>query len=158
MKDKLKVKAVAFDRDGVIINTEGVIIDSAREAFKHLGFDLLEEDIPHIVGHSYDVYKDYFLKKWDFNADEFRKISRDLFYLNLDQAEFFEGTLKLIKALHTKEIPIAITTSAPIEGTKLILSRVGIENIFNVFVTKEDVKNMKPDPEPYIVTAKKLGI
>lgn len=158
MNKRLKVKAVAFDRDGVIINTEGVIIDSARKAFKQLGFDLLEEDVPQIVGHSYDVYKDYFLKKWDFNADEFRKISRDLFYLNLDQAKFFDGTINLIKSLHTKDIPIALTTSAPIEGTMFILSKAGIENLFNVFVTKEDVKNLKPDPEPYILTAKKLDI
>lgn len=158
MKKTLKVKAVAFDRDGVIINTEGVVIDSARKAFKQLGFDLLEEDLPQIVGRSYDVYKDYFLKKWDFNYEEYRRISRELFYLNLDQAKFFDGTINLIKNLHNKEIPIALTTSAPIEGTMFILSKVGIENMFNVFVTKEDVKNMKPDPEPYILTAKRLDI
>lgn len=155
---KIPVKALIFDRDGVIINSDVVVIKAAREAFAQLGFTLLDEDIPQITGRSYRVYTDYFLQKWDFDAEEYYRIIRELFYANLDAAPYFEEAVKLIKKLHGQKIPLAITTSAGREGTLLILEKAGIAGMFDVIVTKEDCKNLKPDPEPYALTAKKLGI
>lgn len=158
MTQPLKVKAVIFDRDGVIINTDGIVINSVKEAFKRLGFVVQDEDIPQIIGRSFDVYKDYFVKKWDFNLDEYRKIQNGIFYENLDKAEFFQGALDLIKSLHTKKIPIAVTTSAGREGTMLILNKAGIAEMFDVIITKDDITSFKPHPEPYLKTAEKLGV
>lgn len=158
MTQSLKVKAVIFDRDGVIINTDGIVIYSVKEAFKRLGFVVQDEDIPQIIGRSFDVYKDYFVKKWDFNLDEYRKIQNGIFYENLDKAEFFQGAVDLIKSLHTKKVPIAVTTSAGREGTMLILNKAGIAEMFDVIITKDDITNFKPHPEPYLKTAEKLGV
>lgn len=154
----LKAKAVIFDRDGVIINTEGILIDSVKKSFKKLGFTVQKEDITQLIGRSFDVYKSYFLAKWDFDPVEYRKLQNELFYANLDQAAFFENTLELIKSLHTKKIPMAVTTSAGREGTLLILNNAKISNLFKEIVTREDCMNFKPDPEPYLTTAKKLDI
>ncbi len=60
MQQVFKTKAVIFDCDGVIINTEGVVLDSIRYVFRTLGFELQNEDIPHITGRSFNVYKTYF--------------------------------------------------------------------------------------------------
>lgn len=158
MTQSLKVKAVIFDRDGVIINTDGIVIYSVKEAFKRLGFVVQDEDVPQIIGRSFDVYKDYFVKKWDFNLDEYRKIQNGIFYENLNKAEFFQGALDLIKCLHTKKVPIAVTTSAGREGTMLILNKAGIAEMFDVIITKDDITNFKPHPEPYLKTAEKLGV
>ena len=158
MNQTLKVKAVIFDRDGVIINTESVVIDSVKQAFEEQGFIVQQEDIPHIIGRSYDVYKHYFLEKWDFNLDEYRKLQNSIFYANLDKAEFFQGALDLIKNLHAKKVPIAVTTSAGKEGTVLILNNAGIAEMFDVIITKNDITHFKPHPEPYIKTSEKLGI
>lgn len=157
-RHKLKVKAVIFDRDGVIIDTDPVVIDSAREAFKRLGFTLQEEDITQMIGRSYTVYKNYFLKKWDFDFDEYRKIQNELFYKNLDKVRIINDTLDLIKYLNKKAIPMAITTSSGREGTLLILNKLGIASMFKAIVTREDSPNLKPDPTPYMLTAKKLRI
>jgi HAD superfamily hydrolase (TIGR01509 family) len=158
MQQILKIKAVVFDRDGVIINTDGVMIDSVRKAFKNLGLQFPERDISQLIGRGPDVYKNRHFKGKNFNYDEFRKIQRELFYQNLDQAEFFQDTLDLIKSLHKRLIPIAITTSASREGTLLILGKCGINHEIDVLITKEDCKNLKPHPEPYILTSEKLGI
>ena len=158
MNKSIKTKAVIFDRDGVIINTEGIAIESIKEAFGKLGFILEKEDISQIIGRSSTVYTEYFLKKWDFDPDEYRKIQRELFYKNLDSATFFEGTVKLVKSLHERSVPIAMTTSAGKEGTKLILNKVGIYEMFDVIVTREDCNNLKPHPEPYMITTKNLEI
>lgn len=158
MQKSFKVKAVIFDRDGVIINTEGLLIASVRIAFKQLGFELQDEDIPHLIGRSYLAYKQYFLDKWDFDFDEYRKIQFNYFHTNLDLAPFFEDAIELAKSLHNKKIPIAMTTSAGKENTLLILKKGSIDQLFDVIITREDCNNLKPDPEPYLTTAKKLGI
>ncbi len=158
MTKKIKTKAVIFDRDGVIINTEGVVFDSARKAFAKLGFTLLEEDIQHMIGRSSSIYTEYFLKKWDFDPDEYRKIHKELFYSNIDSAPFFEKAVELIKSLYNQKIPVAVTTSAGREGTLLILGKADIVQMITVLIAREDCKNLKPHPEPYIITAEKLGI
>lgn len=158
MSQMLKAKAVIFDRDGVIINTEGIAIDSVRKAFKQIGFDLQDEDIPHIIGRSSRVYKDYFLEKWDFNFDKYLELQRNIFYSNLDKAEYFQSAIDLIKSLHTNNIPLGVTTSASRDGTLLILNKIGVDQMFKVIVTKEDCEKLKPDPEPYVITSTKLEI
>jgi HAD superfamily hydrolase (TIGR01509 family) len=140
------------------MNTEGVHIDSVKKAFKQLGFEVLEEDIPHIIGHGYEVYKHYFHKKWDYNFDEYRAIQKEIYLENLDNAEIFTHTTDLIKRLHAKNVPIAVTTSASRENTLLVLEKAGVGGLFEVIVSKEDCKNLKPHPEPYLLTAEKLGI
>lgn len=158
MSKKLKAKAVIFDRDGVIINTEGIVINSIRKAFAQLGFTVQDEDIQQTIGRSSRVYKDYFLKKWDFSYDEYRDLQKDLFYKNLDSAPFFDEIITLIKRLYSQKVPLAVTTSAGRDGTILILKKAGVEEMVKVVVSKEDCENLKPHPEPYILTAKKLGV
>jgi HAD superfamily hydrolase (TIGR01509 family) len=158
MKQLLKAKAVIFDRDGVIIDTQGLLITSVRYAFKQLSFELQDEDIDQLIGRSIDDYLQYFLNKWDFDSVEFKEILYKQFYSNLDQAPIFSDTINLINNLHRKNIILALTTSAGRDGTLLILNKINILNNFKVIVTKEDVQHRKPDPEPYALTAKKLGI
>lgn len=155
---KLKTKAVIFDRDGVIIDTEGVVIDSVRKAFMELGIKVDEKEFAKLVGRGPDIFKNYFQDDRNFNFDEFRKIQREIFYKNIDSAKYFEDALELVRSLYAKKITIAMTTSAGREGTLLILNKVGIDQMFRVIVTKEDCKNLKPHPEPYITTARKLEV
>jgi HAD superfamily hydrolase (TIGR01509 family) len=158
MGQVLNAKAVIFDRDGVIINTDVLILESIRESLKTFGFELQDEDIKHIIGRSFKVYKTYFEQKWEIDIDEYRRIQNEYYYANLDKAKYFKDTIELIKILYSKNVPMAVTTSAGREGTILILDKVGITNMFKVIVTNENCENLKPDPEPYITTAKKLGI
>jgi HAD superfamily hydrolase (TIGR01509 family) len=111
-----------------------------------------------LIGRSIDDYLQYFLNKWDFDSVEFKEILYKQFYSNLDQAPIFSDTINLINNLHRKNIILALTTSAGKDGTLLILNKINILNNFKVIVTKEDVQHRKPNPEPYALTAKKLGI
>lgn len=151
-------KAVIFDRDGVIIDSEALTIDAMRKAFKKLGYDMPDSDIPNVIGHSSTKYTEYFLAKWEFNPDEFREMMREFYYKRLDKSLLFSETIELIKKLYKNNVTMGITTSAGFDGTILILKMAGIDNMFKVIVTREDCTKHKPDPEPYLLTAKKLGI
>ena len=158
MNNKPNIKAIIFDRDGVIINTEGLVASSVTQAFKHFGYTVTKEDLNYIIGRSADKYKDYFLSKHNFDFEEYRKLQKEMFTKDINNIPVFHKTIELIKELYSRNIPIALTTSAGKETTKEILTHIGIYNMFNVIVTKEDCVNHKPDPEPYLLTAKKLNI
>lgn len=157
-KKKSEIKAIIFDRDGVIIDTDTLVLQSVFFGLEKIGISASKNDIPLMSGRSIDALKEFLLSKWDFNFEEFRLIQRRYFYEHLDDAPYFLNTIKFIKKLHHQNKIIALTTSAGIEGTLLILEKVGISNMFKVIVAKEDCIKFKPDPEPYIITAKKLRV
>lgn len=158
MDRKFKVKAVIFDRDGVIINTEDIIIYAITTAFKQINITPPEKYMKLLIGRGPDVFKDFAKENSKFEYEKFREVQRELFYKNLDKAEYFEDVIKLIENLYSKQIPIAVTTSAALEGTKRILNQKKILDKLSVLITREDCANLKPHPEPYLLTAKKLKL
>ncbi len=152
------VKAIIFDRDGVIIDTDTLVSQSVFFGLEKIGINASENDIPLMAGKSIDALKELLCSKWNFNFEEFRIIQKKYFYEHLENAPYFIDTVKFIKKLHHQNNVIALTTSAGIEGTRIILEKVGIADMFRVIVAKEDCTKFKPDPEPYLITAKKLRV
>ena len=151
------MKAVIFDKDGVILDSESININSAVKAFKELGVTVKEEEKNWIVGRHPDDYKKLFLERYDFSYGEFRKIQRKIYYELLKTAPLFNETISLIRKLHKMKIPLALTTSSGMKSTLQVLEKADLKNVFGVIVTTEDYKKRKPDPESYIITAKKLN-
>lgn len=152
------MEAVIFDRDGIIIDSESINIASAVETFKKLGINITKEEEKYIVGRHPEDYKNFFLEKYDFVWDEFRKLQREKYYSLLPKVPFFDKTIKLIKMLHRLKIPLALATSSNKETTLQILKRAKIEEMFEVIITSEDYNLRKPDPEPYIATSFRLNL
>ena len=152
------MKAVIFDRDGVIIDSESTNINSAINAFKELEIEINEDEHKWIVGKHPDDYKHLFLEKYDFSYDDFREIQRKHYYLLLESTPFFDKTIKLIKLLHSEGITLALNISSSRQMTLEIIKRAGLDGVFKEVVTFGDYSKRKPDPESYLLTAKKLGL
>lgn len=152
------MKAVIFDRDGIIIDSESTNVNSVTQAFEQLGITIKENEKDWIIGRHPDEYTDTFSQKYNFPQGKFREIQRKLYYELLESTPIFDKTIRLIKLLHASNIPLALTTSSGKDSTLQILKKADIENIFQVIVTAEDYAEKKPDPESYLLTAKKLNI
>lgn len=68
------------------------------------------------------------------------------------------GAVAAINALHAAGYPLAVTSSGIREYITLVLDRLGITDRFAAIVTGADVTHGKPHPEPYLVTAERLGL
>jgi HAD superfamily hydrolase (TIGR01509 family) len=151
-------KAVIFDRDGVIIDSEKAHKASVTAAFEKLGIRINDADREQIVGKYPTEYLKYFLSKYSFSPEEFNKIHEKTYFELLYKSEIIQPTVNLVKKLHNAGVITAVTTTSHMHDTMIILKRAGIEKMFNVIVTYEDVSKRKPDPEPYLITAKKLNL
>jgi len=152
------MQAVIFDRDGVIVNSEICNVNSVTDAFKRLGIDISAADKKYIVAKHPGDYQKYFQDQYDFFYDEFRKFQSEEYYKQLENLEIIKPAVNLINDLHAKGVTLALTTSSSMKSTKIVLDKTGLNNIFKEIVTTDDCPNRKPNPEPYLVTAKKLGV
>lgn len=152
------MKAVIFDRDGVIVDSESCNIIAAIKAFKQLGISIKEEEKKLVIGRHPDDYHKLFLKKYKFSYPEFRKIQKEMYQKLIESAPLLSKTIALVKELHKSNVKLALTTSSGKRGTDMVLEMAGLKGMFDLIITHEDYTKRKPDPEPYIVTARKLGV
>jgi HAD superfamily hydrolase (TIGR01509 family) len=68
------------------------------------------------------------------------------------------GALALLSALQARHIPIAVATSSRSPHAYGQLGRAGLLDLFETIVTRDDVVNPKPHPEPYLTAAQRLGV
>src|SRR3989338_10631918 len=152
------MKAVIFDRDGVILDSESTNIKSAVKTFLELGIKIKDNEKNLVIGRHPADYKEFFLKNYDFSYEKFIKIQKRIYHKLLESTPLFHKTISLIKKLHKLKIPLALTTSAGFDSTSKVLKKSDLENVFNVIITSANCSKRKPDPEPYRVTAEKLNL
>jgi HAD superfamily hydrolase (TIGR01509 family) len=68
------------------------------------------------------------------------------------------GLRAFLEAARGCAIPAALATSAGIDNARYILQGLGVESFFSVVVTAEDITRGKPDPEIFLIAARRLGL
>ena len=72
--------------------------------------------------------------------------------------ELMPGVERVIRDLHAHGIPLAVTSSAVKRDIEEILERFGLRDLFALIVDGSEVTRGKPDPEAYLLTARKLNV
>lgn len=152
------IKAVLFDRDGVIIDSEATNITAGINVFVKMGVDISEEDKLQIIGRHPIDYMGYFQEKYNFSEEDFLEKQRKEYYKLFPSVEIFTSMITVIKEIEEAKYKVALTTTAHLDSTTNILNKTGLNEIFDVVVTFEDCPRRKPAPDPYLITAKKLGV
>jgi HAD superfamily hydrolase (TIGR01509 family) len=75
-----------------------------------------------------------------------------------DDLELLPGVERVVRALHGCGIPLAVTSSAVADTIDQLLRRFGLRDCFALIVDGSEVSRPKPDPEAYLLTARKLGL
>jgi len=151
------IKAVIFDRDGVLLDSEYANLEATNLALQLQNVFFDEDDKKEVVAMHPDEYTQHFVDKYSINSDKFKE-DQYKFYLDIyEKTPFIPGMIELIKFLEGK-YKLAITTSSNLETTKQFIKRAGIEEAFDKVITNEFYNRKKPFPDPYIVTAEKLEV
>ncbi|WP_273275840.1 HAD family hydrolase [Maribacter polysiphoniae] len=156
------ITTIIFDMNGVITDDEDCHELATERAFKEIGFEMSPE-----------IYRKFCLGRTDVSA--FKDImetygiahveindlmaSKTRYYTVSvkDNLKIFDGVLDLIKRLH-ENYNLALTTSSTYEEASAVIDLLILHPYFEVVVTSQDVQKGKPDPEPYVLTAEKLGV
>ncbi len=155
------IKAVVFDMDGVLIDTEKHYNAAWCEAARMAGFDFKREHA--LMLRSCDVQlaekmmKDIFGAGFDYFA--IREVRRRLVAERLEKygLEKKPGIDEILAFLHKKNIKAAVATATPIELTLQHLEKIGVRNQFDKIVSAKQVKHGKPAPDVYLYACEQIG-
>jgi len=158
----MKIKAVIFDMDGVIVDSERYFPVLEKEWFLSLVGKWTEEDQANITGRSasdiYFVLKKQYGLKIDQNLflKQYDEIAKDVYE---NKCEITRNFLNVADNLRKKNLKIALVSSSPYSWIEMMLKRFGIRDKFDVILSADDVNcEGKPSPAIYLHLAKILNL
>jgi beta-phosphoglucomutase len=153
--------AAIFDMDGVLVDSSA----AHYEAWRRLGEREGRPFSPELFRQTFGMHNGQILPLWlgsDAEPAEMDRMAawKEATYRELaaDLMEPIPGVLQLIERLHDAGVPMAVGSSGPLANIQLILRTLGVENRFQALSTGEDVLHGKPDPEVFLVAARRLGM
>jgi beta-phosphoglucomutase family hydrolase len=158
-----KFKAVIFDMDGVLIDSEPLHVKVETAMFNELNIPLSQNMYSRFAGTTS-------LSMWNSLVEEFHidKKPEELAFAsnnrfidelkNSKNVTLFEGVVDVLENLKKKNISVALASSSSIDIVNVILDRFNLRTYFNAIVTGTDVKHSKPHPEIFLLAAKRLNI
>lgn len=157
--EKLKYKCVLYDFDGTLADSVPVIILNQQMAYEEVmgHCPRTEEDLRSYVGLPLvDTFAMHDKETADKLLESYLRINIDL--LHKDMIPFFDGVEEELRELKQMGVMQGIMSAKRRTSLDITLNLKGYSDFFDLLVTKEDTKKHKPDPEPYLYCAKKLGI
>jgi pseudouridine 5'-phosphatase len=156
-----RIRGVAFDLDGLLVNTE--------ELYQHVGTELLARRgrlfdadlLDQMMGRPQQVSLQIMID-WHGLSDTIEGLAREtheIFAGLLDtRLEPMPGAVSLVDMLLARGIPRGVATSSGPEFAHDVLGRVGLRERFGFILTAADVAHGKPHPEIYETAAQRLGV
>lgn len=153
-------KAVIFDVDGVLVDSYDAHLRSWQLAAAEIGRAYTERDFAAGFGRTSRE-----IVRMSFGIDDEQRIRaiddrKEALYREIVGNDFpaMDGAVELIDALKSDGFAIAMGSSGPPENLELALDRLRRRDAFGAVVSGRDVKRGKPDPEVFVLAAKRLGV
>lgn len=160
--DFSKTKAVIFDMDGVLVNSEPFYVAVEKQNFKKLGLTISNEEHHTYQGTATDRMWQIIIEKHGLkqSLEELVEMSDSIvipYFQQLETIETMPGVEKLIRKLYRK-FPLALASSSTPEVIEIILQKTGFKKYFKTVVDSRMAGASKPDPGIFRMAAKKLEI
>ena len=155
-------KAVVFDMDGVIFDSERLVLECWEKIAEEYGLVGMKEAFIPCIGTNSTMTKELVLNYYgaDFPYDEFRNKSSLLFHEIVDRGELpvKKGVRELFDYLKKCQVPMAVASSTRLQAVTHELKQAGLYDYFQVVMGGDQLKKSKPEPDIYLMTCEKLGI
>lgn len=153
-------RAVMFDYDGVLVNSEPIHRMAWAQIFRARGVCVSEADFAWSVGRRDITFAERIVTKFRLSEEpETIRNEKRAVYLRMLQTKVraFEGIPELLRHLGSSR-PLGLVTSSMLGEVEVGLDNLGLREHFDTLVTSEDVQQHKPHPEPYLLCAQRLCV
>lgn len=158
------MKAVIFDLDGVIVSTDDYHFRAWQKMADEENIYFDRKINERLRGVSRMESLEIILERAErhYTEEEKAKLAerKNYYYRNflndLSPKDILPGVMKVLEELKAQGIKIAIGSSS--KNTPIILEKIGLGEFFDAVADGNEIKNSKPDPEVFLLAAKKLGI
>jgi HAD superfamily hydrolase (TIGR01509 family) len=157
----MSIKGILFDMDGVLVDSEPVILKAATLALNECGINPVPQDFAPFIGAGEDRFIGGVAEKYGLKYDPSIKKRVYEIYLEIvaDEIGTFEGVAEILAQLTADGYSIGLASSADTIKINANLNAVGIDkSIFDSVVSGEDIVNKKPAPDVFLKGAELMGI
>ena len=155
------IRAVCFDLDGLMFNTEVIFNEVGHELLRRRDRVMTHDLITAMMGRR-AIEAVQVMINWHELSDTAEDLideSQVLFFeLAKDRLEAMPGLFELLEAIETRNLPKGVATSSTRSYLEKILGKFRLIERFHSILTAEDVQIGKPNPEIYLKAAARLGV
>jgi beta-phosphoglucomutase family hydrolase len=155
------IKAVIFDMDGVISDTEHLHVQAGNQSLKAFNITISKEEADSYSGMPDRSLFRLIAEKHGLNTniDEIiKKKDNILIELIVKHLKAVDGSIELIKRVKDNKLKLAVASSTRDETIDLILRKLDVKSFFDVIFSGNRLDKPKPYPDVFLLTAKKLDI
>lgn len=161
-EEKMKIKGVIFDMDGVILDSEKYYVRFWSEAGKACGYPFEEKHALAIRSmarpYAIERLKGFFGESFDYDMVRNKRIELMDAYVNENGIDSKPYARDILSYLKKNGYKIALATATVTEKAKSYLSRLDLLGYFDEVISAHMVKRGKPAPDIYLFASEKLGL
>jgi beta-phosphoglucomutase len=152
---------VIFDMDGVLVNSYRAHLLSWQQVARSFGVSLTEEQFARGLGRT---SREFIHQMWPGTFDDERvkafDVAKEQAYRDILRADFpeMDGAADLMSALHDAGFRLAIGSSGPPPNVEVVRECLRHGRLLNATVCGAEVRHGKPDPEVFLIAARKIGL
>ena len=159
----MDIKAVLFDMDGLMVDTESLATEAFIHSAKKQGYDMTKEETLLVLGFTtksiYEFWENYF-KNSDVSGkqlvdDHYKYIENILFTTGPRKMPYIEELLKYLKENNYK---VAVASSSNMDHIINNMEKTGLKKYIDEFASGAEVENGKPAPDVFLLAAERLGV
>ena len=156
------IRAVLFDMDGTLIDTEKYYRVFWPKAMAEFGYQMTDEQVLSMrsLGRPFAParLKEWFGEELDYYAVRARRTEMMEAQLDIDGIQLKPGAVEILEELRRRGILAAVATATPPERTEKYLGLTGIRPYFSKIISATQVKEGKPSPDIYLYACEQLGL
>lgn len=161
-RQKRPMKAVVFDMDGVLFDTEVLCMKSWMAVAERNGLQGMEEVFPQCIGLNSNDSRNIVMKAYgeDFDYPGFREQAAawQKEYLEKNGLPIKPGLEEILGWLKTSGLGVGLASSTRSSSVFAHLEQAGIRDCFATVVTGDMVEHSKPRPDIYLLACRELGV
>lgn len=156
------IKALIFDFDGTILDTETAWYEAFREAYEQHGVDFPLEKYAECIGTNNHTFNPYEYLMTDLglpiDREDFKSSIHQRYSELMKKESLRPGIMEYLQAAKEHGLRIGLASSSDKKWIDNHLQQLGIASYFECIRTSDDVKLVKPDPELYVQTLECLNV
>ncbi len=154
-----EAKALIFDLDGTLVDSMPLHYKAWKEVLSTQGIDFSEDEFYAFAGIPAETIFGLLNEKYGttFDPGPMTRIKEQLYLDNLSEIRKIDVVVEIAENYYGK-LPMAIGTGSPKKDSLKVVQMLGMEHLFEILISKNDVSKGKPHPETFLKCAEHLGI
>lgn len=156
----MSIRAIIFDKDGTLHDTEKVYMQAWKAAAAEFGVPDIENTVRDCTGTTIPWIAEYWAKKYpDIPFEDYLPRRQYYYFGILEQGvPVKEGAHEVLSYLKAHGYKVGMATSTPWDTVKDHLERTDMMEYFDTIVTGDMIEHGKPSPDIYLLAAERLGV